>query len=649
MSFIPFVPGQILTAAELNAALAATIGPYLPLVGGEVTGGTLFSGAGTGLAVTNNATIGGTLGVAGLGTFSKASGTGLAVTSNTTIGGSLGVSGATTLTSLAATAGAFSGAITVTNAGPAGLTVQNTGNNGTTGYADVTIKTTGASGSGLGPAVTLDATSLGGRKVFFLTAGPGDGGGLATGTTAIFDNALGRLLSFPSNGSGTMRYGLWLGEGITKTWSGSGLTPPNTALTSSALWTGTVPATGNDVGAHFFNTSDTIDASGAVSFSQIVAQHVFGTGSKGDRVGAYFKLFQGATSLNTNGFYTAETAWFRSASNDSGTAQTQTGVAGTGWGRVTLAQLLSTSTYWRALNGHEIDIVMAMPQGQAPLERTGLKIVNLAGNTSYGAVIDSAFFVAGASGSAAQFHYGFAVGAANAISSIDSNGIAFGIDASQNGIGATGYVAANNTMGWLLDGREGRYNGGLVRGPSFQIGAGGQIVTGPLVVSSSAGATAIDASQFQGPSVGTTFSGGTLTSGGTGIQRGMRLTDVFGGTYTVSLAPSGAATEITVYARASDTVTRSGSVTLTPDAMAVSLGAGGTITVTQTWVAPTTITIGGTVATAVNIGRAAGATGIYGATAVTKQTVTGSRGGNAALASLLTALATWGVITDSSS
>jgi hypothetical protein len=41
--------------------------------------------------------------------------------------------------------------------------------------------------------------------------------------------------------------------------------------------------------------------------------------------------------------------------------------------------------------------------------------------------------------------------------------------------------------------------------------------------------------------------------------------------------------------------------------------------------------------------------GFYGASAVVKQTVSGSRGGNAALASLLTALATLGLITDGSS
>ena len=45
----------------------------------------------------------------------------------------------------------------------------------------------------------------------------------------------------------------------------------------------------------------------------------------------------------------------------------------------------------------------------------------------------------------------------------------------------------------------------------------------------------------------------------------------------------------------------------------------------------------------------AGATGATGPTPGPRQTVTGSRGGNAALASLLTALATLGLITDSTS
>jgi hypothetical protein len=42
-----------------------------------------------------------------------------------------------------------------------------------------------------------------------------------------------------------------------------------------------------------------------------------------------------------------------------------------------------------------------------------------------------------------------------------------------------------------------------------------------------------------------------------------------------------------------------------------------------------------------------GATGFFGSTGTTKPTITGSKGGNAALASLLTALANLGLVTDS--
>lgn len=49
------------------------------------------------------------------------------------------------------------------------------------------------------------------------------------------------------------------------------------------------------------------------------------------------------------------------------------------------------------------------------------------------------------------------------------------------------------------------------------------------------------------------------------------------------------------------------------------------------------------------LGAAASAVGFYGSTGDVKQEITGSRGGNAALASLLTALETLGLITDSSS
>lgn len=51
----------------------------------------------------------------------------------------------------------------------------------------------------------------------------------------------------------------------------------------------------------------------------------------------------------------------------------------------------------------------------------------------------------------------------------------------------------------------------------------------------------------------------------------------------------------------------------------------------------------------VTVGKSGGEVGFYGTVGGTKQTVTGSRGGNAALASLLSALSTLGLVTDSSS
>lgn len=59
------------------------------------------------------------------------------------------------------------------------------------------------------------------------------------------------------------------------------------------------------------------------------------------------------------------------------------------------------------------------------------------------------------------------------------------------------------------------------------------------------------------------------------------------------------------------------------------------------------MTAAGSIAIAQDLAHRGTKAGFYNTTPQTKQTVTGSRGGNAALASLLTALATVGLITDS--
>lgn len=61
------------------------------------------------------------------------------------------------------------------------------------------------------------------------------------------------------------------------------------------------------------------------------------------------------------------------------------------------------------------------------------------------------------------------------------------------------------------------------------------------------------------------------------------------------------------------------------------------------------MTAGGSIAIAQDLAHRGSKAGFYNATPATKQAVSGSRGGNAALASLITALATVGLITDSTS
>src|SRR6185312_914666 len=63
----------------------------------------------------------------------------------------------------------------------------------------------------------------------------------------------------------------------------------------------------------------------------------------------------------------------------------------------------------------------------------------------------------------------------------------------------------------------------------------------------------------------------------------------------------------------------------------------------------TGLSIGGTTATGVILGKSGGTLGAYGSAGATKPTVTGSRGANAALASLMTALSSIGLVTDSTS
>lgn len=88
--------------------------------------------------------------------------------------------------------------------------------------------------------------------------------------------------------------------------------------------------------------------------------------------------------------------------------------------------------------------------------------------------------------------------------------------------------------------------------------------------------------------------------------------------------------------------------TMWPQVLGGTVGDMAKVTVVAPGVANADIILYGKGAGSAILGLSAGKVGFFQATGAVKQTVTGSRGGNAALASLLTALAAYGIITDGS-
>jgi fibronectin-binding autotransporter adhesin len=138
---------------------------------------------GTGLTVTNNATVGGTLGVTGATTlggpaFLAATGLGLSVLNNATIGGTLGVIGATTLAALTSGNNQINGTLNVTGVSTLGSATTSS-----------TISALTISGGGAG-GPTLSA--LGGTNASISINSNGNG-------SLILGNSNGVLFTFGQN------------------------------------------------------------------------------------------------------------------------------------------------------------------------------------------------------------------------------------------------------------------------------------------------------------------------------------------------------------------------------------------------------------------------------------------------------------------
>ena len=164
------------------------------------------------------------------------------------------------------------------------------------------------------------------------------------------------------------------------------------------------------------------------------------------------------------------------------------------------------------------------------------------------------------------------------------------------------------------------------RSTGFWVDGAGQVpVLGPAAITHSTAGTKIAVPNLRAVSA-------TIANGGTSYRVNDVVADAYGGLWTVATVASGVVTSVTLL--------RSGYATAMTNPVATKYGSGtGGLTLNIT-----------TAATgALNLGDTGQSIGFLGATAITRPTVTGSRGANAALASALTALANLGLIVDSSS
>jgi hypothetical protein len=256
-------------AANLNGGLSATTGSFssgLTSTTGSFSSTLNVSGLTTlgtstlsSLTVTNNASVGGTLGVTGvstLGTLSAGTSTlsALAVTNNAAVGGTLGVTGLTTLGQVTAGTSTLS-ALTVTNnasvsgtLGVTGLTTLGQVTAGTSTLSALTVTNNAAVGGTLSVTGATTLSTLGVTGATTLT-------GQLNGSTAIFSGNV-QAASF----TGTMTIG---GGGVTLsgivplTNGGTGINASSDANLLSSLFTGAGTISQMIPGADLVNNSVT--------------------------------------------------------------------------------------------------------------------------------------------------------------------------------------------------------------------------------------------------------------------------------------------------------------------------------------------------------------------------------------------------------
>ena len=357
--------GAATFSAGLTGTLTGGASLNLPLAGGTVTGATTFSAPGTALAVPNNATVGGTLGVTGASSFSagltgtltggaslnlplaggtvtgattfSAPGTALAVPSNATVGGTLYVSGMTTI-------GTAGNPLTVTP--------------GSTTGAGVVLTNTGTGGIGINPNGS-PGLIVGGKGTVTGILGTNSGFQFLPGTATIANGYTPAFYMFPiysgnyTSGGGVFPIDINAVDGVNNT-SGSGFNLMNLAVSTNASTTGSVGA-----------LYETVTINGSPAMNGVAA---------------------GGT------FYV--------------TVNTPFG-AGSAFGLNPVVAIAANAGYSQSLSGQETDV--AVGTGNTVANKIGMSIVSLPNDQMHGSNVDVGLTVTRGAG-AVGFNNGISFG-----------------------------------------------------------------------------------------------------------------------------------------------------------------------------------------------------------------------------------------------
>lgn len=420
------------------------------------------------------------------------------------------------------------------------------------------------------------------------------------------------------------------GSGISTSWTGS------TSPTGFASVRQTISATGTPTsGLAAFNylavSSDQINGDNLSNTANALRiDHNMGGGAaKGGRIGiVYNGLVNGTfgdTPANSPQF-TAVASWFTANSNIGGIANTLAASSGVLFGGYDQVILATGATFWRGVNGREIDV--SVQTGANAFYKLGLQVVLLSTDNVQASSPDDdqAITIGG------QYPQGAAGRGWKTAIGIGRGHGGFSLDT----LGTVMEAFRGNSGTMLLD--RGidlnaiTFGTAAFRSAGFQVDGVGTVRVGTGLITAVAGGITIDALGKAGLAEAATISGGALLSGGTSAFTILdQFRDAYGGMYQATTVAAGVITQLTVLRRSYATGSPSATVTLTK--IAPSIGAG-TVQITQTWSALNNITIA----------SATDKLALYGGTPIVKATPVGACAGNTGCQALRDALGNLGAI-----